>query len=65
MTLRISSAFDGGNIECLACDRADNIRLRILADRRTDFLQWFYFRLTGARGPGLRTADRKCGGRGV
>ena len=49
MTVRITSNFDGGNIECLSCDRPERIRLRILADRRTDILQWFYFRLTGAR----------------
>ena len=46
MTITINSNFDGGNIECLSCDRADNIRLQITADQGGQFFQWFYFRLT-------------------
>jgi murein tripeptide amidase MpaA len=49
-SLVISSAFDGGNIACLAADSPDDIRLEILKDNKSDFYQWFYFRLTGARG---------------
>jgi murein tripeptide amidase MpaA len=49
-SLVISSAFDGGNIACLAADNPDDIRLEILKDNQSDFYQWFYFRLTGARG---------------
>src|SRR3954454_5723126 len=48
--MRISSNFDGGNITCLACDAADDIRLSINRDSNSDFYQWFHFRLTGARG---------------
>lgn len=51
--MRISSNFDGGNITCLACDEADDIRLTIDKDSNSDFYQWFHFRLTGAR-------DRDC-----
>lgn len=51
--LRVSSAFDGGNIECLAADRASAIRLAIKPDNQSHFYQWFYFRLTGAR-------DQEC-----
>lgn len=47
--MRISSTFDGGNIDCLAQERPDDIRLRIRADEGGEFYQWFYFRLTGAR----------------
>jgi len=49
-SLTISSAFDGGNIACLAAANAENIRLEIRKDNESDFYQWFYFRLTGARG---------------
>ena len=48
-SLAISSTFDGGNITCIAADSPDNIRLKILKDNGSDFYQWFYFRLTGAR----------------
>ena len=47
--MNISSNFDGGNIEVLAAVDAANIRLRIRKDNNAEFLQWFYFRLTGAR----------------
>ena len=53
-SLVISSAFDGGNITCLAADNPDDIRLEILKDNESDFYQWFYFRLTGARGQACR-----------
>ena len=46
----ISSQFDGGNIECVSCDSADNIRLNIMPDAGGEFYQWFYFRLTGSAG---------------
>ena len=52
--LIISSAFDGGNIACLAADDPGDIRLEILKDNESDFYQWFYFRLTGARGQACR-----------
>ncbi len=48
--IQISAAFDGGNIICDACDNPSDIRLRIRQDANTDILQWFYFRLSGARG---------------
>ena len=47
--LIISSAFDGGNIIIRDMKSADNIRLAIRADNASDFMQWFYFRLSGAR----------------
>lgn len=50
MALHISSHFDSGNIEILSIDRPDNIRLAIRKDAGSDFLQWFHFRLSGARG---------------
>jgi len=48
--MKISSAFDGGNIDCLACSNAADIRLEIRNDNESEFFQWFYFRLSGARG---------------
>lgn len=48
MSLTISSAFDGGNIVVRSID-AHEIRLAIRPDRGSEFLQWFHFRLDGAR----------------
>jgi len=48
--LRISAGFDSGNIEVLAEDDPDNIRLNIRKDNQSDFYQWFHFRLSGAKG---------------
>jgi|TARA_R100000501_G_scaffold10060_2_gene19919 murein tripeptide amidase MpaA len=53
MTLAISSSFDGGNIEVVRCNAPDDIELTIPKDSNSDFLQWFFFRLTGA-------ADEEC-----
>ncbi len=53
-SLTINSAFDGGNITCLAADDLGDIRLEIVKDNQSDFYQWFYFRLTGARGQACR-----------
>jgi murein tripeptide amidase MpaA len=48
--LRITSRFDAGAVEVVACERADAIRLRIRPDTQAEFAQWFYFRLTGVAG---------------
>ena len=49
MSLSITSAFDGGNIEIVSIDeeRAD---LTIRHDHQSDFFQWFYFRVAGQAG---------------
>lgn len=49
----INSNFDGGNIHCLAVEDPADIRLEIRRDNESAFMQWFYFRLTGAM-------DRDC-----
>jgi murein tripeptide amidase MpaA len=49
MTLRISSAFDSGNIR-LTSILDDRIGLEIERDHQSDFYQWFHFRVLGARG---------------
>ncbi|CAM2069464.1 Peptidase-M14 domain-containing protein [Sulfidibacter corallicola] len=51
--MHISSQFDGGNIRCLAAEDPSDIRLEIVKDNQSDFYQWFFFRLTGAK-------DREC-----
>lgn len=62
MTLRISSSFDGGNIEVDACSSPDDIRLSIRRDTNSDFFQWFYFRLTGAKDTPCRLVIANAGG---
>ena len=47
--MKVNSNFDGGNIRVIACHDPSDIRLEIRKDKNSDFYQWFYFRLTGAR----------------
>ena len=58
MTIGISSSFDGGSIEVVAIEgaRADlAIRHDLAADgTRSEFLQWFHFRVSGAERDGAR-----------
>ncbi|WP_271299946.1 M14 family metallopeptidase [Sphingomonas sp. CV7422] len=53
MTLSINAAFDGGNIRVVGID-GDQVDLEIVRDHRSDFFQWFYFRVAGAGGRRLR-----------
>jgi len=50
MPIKISDQFDAGAIEVIRADRADDIALHIRKDSQADVLQWFYYRLQGARG---------------
>lgn len=50
MSLYIDAHFEGGNIEVVEAADPANIRLRIVPDHGTSYLQWFCFRLCGARG---------------
>lgn len=43
--MRISSNFDGGNIEVVNAEVASDIQLTIKKDNGSDFFQWFYFRV--------------------
>ena len=56
MSIEVSSGFDSGAIEVIACEgaRADlAIRHDIAADGRpSEFLQWFHFRVSGAEATG-------------
>jgi len=49
MKLSISSTFDAGNVEIVNIDNPENIQLKIRKDSHSDFLQWFYFRIQGAK----------------
>jgi len=57
----ISSAFDGGNIRLVAVE-GDRVDLEILKDHQSDFYQWFYFRVTGAKGRPLSLRILNCAG---
>jgi murein tripeptide amidase MpaA len=49
MTIKISQQFDAGSIDVIRADSPQHIDLNIRKDSNSDFLQWFYFRLQGAR----------------
>ena len=49
MSIQINAAFDGGNIRMVAVE-GDRIDLEIAQDHQSDFYQWFYFRVAGAKG---------------
>jgi len=49
MKLSISSTFDAGNIEVINAENPKNVQLKIRKDTNSDFLQWFYFRVQGAK----------------
>jgi murein tripeptide amidase MpaA len=61
MTLSVSSAFDGGNIRLVSID-GDSVDLEIVKDHKSDFYQWFYFRLTGGGGRALTLRILNCAG---
>jgi murein tripeptide amidase MpaA len=46
---KISHQFDAGAIEVVRADAPQAIELNIRKDSNADFLQWFYYRLQGAR----------------
>jgi murein tripeptide amidase MpaA len=50
MALVINSTFDSGNIKLLSISDAGEVHLEIEKDQSSDFLQWFYFSLSGAKG---------------
>lgn len=47
--MKISHNFDGGNIRCLDISESGEINLEINKDNNSDFSQWFYFKLSGAK----------------
>lgn len=61
MTFSITSAFDGGNIRLVGID-GNRLDLEIAKDENSDFYQWFYFRVAGAKGRTLTCRILNCGG---
>lgn len=59
--ISVGSGFDGGNIEVLSCDGA-TIDLAIRRDAHSEFYQWFYFRLSGARDEACTVRITNCAG---
>jgi len=60
--IQISSSFDAGNIKVLDTSDPQDIRLEIRTDNGSDFYQWFYFRLAGAKGVSCRLRLMNAGG---
>jgi murein tripeptide amidase MpaA len=54
MSIRISHHFDAGAIEVVRTDDPQAIELNLRKDSGADFMQWFHFRLQGARGEACR-----------
>jgi len=54
MPIKISHQFDGGAIEIVRAEQPQAIELNLRKDSHADFMQWFYFRLQGARGQACR-----------
>lgn len=54
MSLFVSSEFDSGNIVVRSCADPSNIELLIRHDVGDEHLQWFFFRVSGARDQDLR-----------
>ena len=59
--MHVSSQFDSGNIEVIDQSDPSAVRLRIRRDAGQDHFQWFYFRVTGARGTPLTLRIENAG----
>lgn len=59
--MQIHSTFDSGNIEVLASDSPDDIRLAIRRDAGGEHMQWFHFQLSGARETHCRMVIENAG----
>ncbi|MGE0785438.1 MAG: M14-type cytosolic carboxypeptidase [Sandaracinaceae bacterium] len=53
MSLRVSSAFDGGNGALVDAPDDNTVCVQLSRDAGDRFMQWFYFRVTGAGGRDL------------
>jgi len=60
--IKVSSAFDAGNIVVNDASDPSNIRLSIRKDTNSDFYQWFYYRLSGARNTDCNMVIENAGG---
>lgn len=50
MALHISTAFDSGNVDVLDASDPSDVKLAIRVDAGGEHMQWFHFRVSGARG---------------
>lgn len=60
--MQIFKDFDGGNIDVINASDPDNIRLNIEPDNKSDFYQWFYYRVDGAQNTPLTMNLENAGG---
>lgn len=60
--IKITSGFESGNIIVKTADDPSAIRLEIAKDHQSDFYQWFYFRITGARDQKLKLTIENAAG---
>jgi murein tripeptide amidase MpaA len=58
--VKISSAFDSGNIEIEDSSDPSDVKLAIKKDSNSDFMQWFHFRASGVRGVDCRFRIRNA-----
>ncbi|MCW3837510.1 M14-type cytosolic carboxypeptidase [Sphingomonas canadensis] len=61
MTIHINAAFDSGNIRVIGIE-GDRVDLEIAKDHKSDFYQWFHFRVAGAKGRTLTFRILNAGG---
>jgi murein tripeptide amidase MpaA len=61
MSLSVTSAFDGGNIRLVAIE-GNRVDLEIPNDNQSEFYQWFYFRLSGAKAKPVDIRILNCAG---
>ncbi|MEQ8404231.1 MAG: M14-type cytosolic carboxypeptidase [Oceanicaulis sp.] len=59
--MHVSSTFDAGNIIVKSADDAGDVRLEIRKDHQSDFYQWFYFKVSGAKGEACRFVIENAG----
>ncbi|MFW5660020.1 MAG: M14 family metallopeptidase [Oceanicaulis sp.] len=60
--MHISAQFDAGNILVKDASDAGDVRLEIRKDHQSDFYQWFYFKVAGAKGEACRFVIENAGG---
>ncbi|TPG10411.1 M14 family metallopeptidase [Sphingomonas oligophenolica] len=59
--IHVNAGFDGGNIRLIGID-GERVDLEIVNDHDSDFYQWFYFRVAGAKGRTLTLRIVNAGG---
>jgi len=59
--VHISVPHDAGNIDVIDASDPSDVQLEIRRDGQADHRQWFYFRVSGARGTSLRLRLRNAG----